>query len=194
MAHGQKIGTALRAGTALCLGLALAWLLAACSTPAPRVVKNDALWAKARVVAVAPLANLTTHYKAGLIAAELAAAELRALKRFEVIGPQAVVSRLNLDELAVNDGLDLSRPAELGRRLGANTLLTGTVNEFRYLYGLYDQPTVGLTLRLVDLKTGQVVWEAVHSAGEASYWPSKMTLNQLAARVCAEMIGTLGSE
>ncbi|MCA9470907.1 MAG: hypothetical protein MRJ96_14750 [Nitrospirales bacterium] len=39
--------------------------------------------------------------------------------------------------------------------------ITGTVDEWRYKVGIDGEPAVGVSLRLIDLKTDQVVWSAV---------------------------------
>ncbi len=44
---------------------------------------------------------------------------------------------------------------------GARYAMTGTVDEWRYKVGIDGEPAVGMTLRLLDLQSDQVVWSAV---------------------------------
>ncbi len=47
--------------------------------------------------------------------------------------------------------------------------LTGSVNEWKYKAGLDGEPTVSLTLRLFDNRSGEQVWSSVASrTGSAS--------------------------
>ncbi len=177
------------AGRALVI-LTLCFLAAGCAQP-EIFVQEEVIAAKARIVAVAPLVNLTSHPKAGLIVAELAATQLMKTERFQVIEPMTVLTKLGLKEYDIDDGLGEIKPAELARRLRANTLLYGTVSEFRYRYGLEDRPAVGLSLRLLDLKTDRVIWAGSHSSGGRRFWPGETTLDQAASRVLAELIKTM---
>ena len=39
-------------------------------------------------------------------------------------------------------------------------LVTGTVDEWRYKYGLHGEPTVGVSLKIIDVKTAKILWSA----------------------------------
>jgi TolB-like protein len=54
------------------------------------------------------------------------------------------------------------------RRQGIHYALTGAVNEWRYKVGLDGEPAVSLSLSIVDVQTGRVVWSAVGSKSGAS--------------------------
>ncbi len=45
--------------------------------------------------------------------------------------------------------------------------ITGTVDEWRYKVGIDGEPAVGVSLRLLDLTTNQVIWSAV--GGQAGW-------------------------
>jgi hypothetical protein len=52
-------------------------------------------------------------------------------------------------------------PQVLGEILGADALVFGQVTHFDYYYGfLYSQLAVGLSLEMLDSKTGEVLWKA----------------------------------
>lgn len=53
------------------------------------------------------------------------------------------------------------------RQQGARYALAGAVDEWRYKVGLDGEPAVGVSLRLIDLATGQVLWSG---AGARTGW------------------------
>lgn len=53
------------------------------------------------------------------------------------------------------------------RQQGARYALTGTVTEWRYKTGVDSEPAVGITLQVIDVPSGQVVWSA---SGGRSGW------------------------
>jgi hypothetical protein len=51
-------------------------------------------------------------------------------------------------------------PQRLGKLLGADALVFGQVTHFDYYYGLlYSQLAVGLSIEMVDSKTGELLWK-----------------------------------
>jgi polysaccharide biosynthesis protein PelC len=49
------------------------------------------------------------------------------------------------------------------RNIHARYALTGSVNEWTYKVGLDGEPVVGISLQLIDVKTGRILWTAVGS-------------------------------
>ena len=54
------------------------------------------------------------------------------------------------------------------RSTHAQYAMTGSVNEWTYKVGLDGEPVVGLSLQLIDLKSGRIVWTAVGSLSGGS--------------------------
>ena len=74
-----------------------------------------------------------------------------------------------IDRLLQEQGLTKSEeihcktPQELGKLLGVDALIYGQITHYDRLYAvLYSQVAVGATLRMVDVKSGQVLWEVSH--------------------------------
>lgn len=70
-----------------------------------------------------------------------------------------------VDQLLKKEGLDSWKkihsipPAQLGNILGAEALIFGQVTHFDYYYGfLYAQLAVGLSMAMVEAKSGEVLW------------------------------------
>jgi hypothetical protein len=67
-----------------------------------------------------------------------------------------------LESVGIVDGgqLVVVDPVKLGRDLGVHALMFGVVTHFDYVnIGFYRHRKVGLELRLVDVATGETIWE-----------------------------------
>lgn len=73
------------------------------------------------------------------------------------------------------------------KQQGARYALGGSVQEWRYKVGIDGEPAVGVTLELIDLTTGAVVWSA---AGAKSGW-SREALSAVAQKLLADLLTTL---
>ena len=65
--------------------------------------------------------------------------------------------------------------------------MTGTVDEWRYKVGIDGEPAVGVSLRLVDLTTNQVVWSAVGGQTGWSREAVSAVAQKLIKRLLAEV-------
>ncbi|MGH7299699.1 MAG: hypothetical protein ACREJE_04725, partial [Candidatus Rokuibacteriota bacterium] len=74
----------------------------------------------------------------------------------------------------------------LGRLLQVSHVLQGSVTEYRYKPGLSEAPAVGLTARLVESASGEVVWTASHARVGLS-WIREDGLARVAQRVTHDM-------
>ena len=117
---------------------------------------------KGAAIAVLPLENYTESPMAGIKASSMAAAILSAR------GVRVADRFSGLQERPMQEA-ELKRViAELAAANVAYSL-TGSVNEWKYKAGLDGEPTVSLTLRLFDNRSGEQVWSSVASrTGSAS--------------------------
>lgn len=141
--------------------LALVITLAACSvarmtemTPLPR----DARWV------MLPIVNQSSTPQAGQRAEAVTATLLRA-------EGLALAEYPPMEEADGFPVLEESRRLELARQwaqqAGYRYGITGTVSEWRYKSGLDGEPAVGITLKIIDLRNGDVLWSAT---GARSGW------------------------
>lgn len=70
---------------------------------------------------------------------------------------------------------------------GIRYAITGSVEEWHYKVGVDGEPAVGLTLKVIDLADGSVVWSAV---GAKSGW-SRSALSGVAQDLVKEMLSSL---
>lgn len=171
--------------------LATAGLLAACSTG----IVNQ--WARPNAAPVARLAilpfdNQTAAVRAGSIVADVLASELIATGGLPVADPGEVGDVLRRENL---DPIDIARwpaPVRLGRLLQASHVLQGAVIEYRYKPGLSETPVVGVTARLVEVASGDVVWTATHTRS-GSTWFREEGLARVVQEVARDMAAHLSA-
>ena len=170
---------------------ALALLAAGCGDSRIVYVDQQSLSAKTRTVAVAPLVNLSTYPRAGLIAGQIAGVQLRMVQGFKVISMDEVLAESRLSEFELEEQKDAGPHIEAAKKLGADSVLKGSVTEYRYVPGVYDRPSVGLILELMDLKSGKVVWSAAIARSGNKFRTDDLTLSQLTSELCSEVLAGL---
>jgi hypothetical protein len=73
------------------------------------------------------------------------------------------------------------------RAQGARYALLGSVQEWRYKAGIDGEPAVGVSLQVLDLSSGQVVWSV---SGAKSGW-SRQALSAVAQGLLTELLDGL---
>lgn len=168
----------LAAATLLAVGLA------ACSTTdigrAPELPAN-AQWG------LLPFANHTETPQAGLRAEAIAETILRARGEINLRHYPASLNNETLFEPMDRKQMDAA--LEWARSENLNYALTGTVDEWRYKVGIDGEPAVGLTLQLIEVASGKVVWSA---AGGKSGW-SREALSAVAQKLSRSLLSPLTS-
>jgi PBP1b-binding outer membrane lipoprotein LpoB len=105
-----------------------------------------------------PINNLSETPQADVQGQTLIETKLRAhgVKRLAVYVPSQPVSlRTLLDpDTQIDEGLKWARAA------GHRYALSGTISEWHYKSGADKEPVVGMNLKLLDLASGEVVWQA----------------------------------
>lgn len=158
--------------------------LLGCASAEQEWVKPGA--ARVTRVAVLPFENQTTALRAGQSAAELLVSELLATGAVKVMDPSEVADLLRRENLDPADAARLPSAQRVGRLLQVSHVLQGSVTEFRYKPGLSETPAVGLTARLVEVTSGEVVWTS-SQARFGSSWVREDGLARVAQRVARDM-------
>ena len=141
-------------------------------------------------LAVLPFENQTSALRAGQAVSDLLVSEILATGTTPVMDPSEVADLLRRESLDPADAGRLPSAQRLGRILQVSHVLQGAVTEYRYKPGLSETPAVGLTARLVDVATGEVVWTASH-ARLGSSWIREDGLGRVAQRVAHDMAAHL---
>ena len=112
-----------------------------------------------RRIAVLPLENLTNERFAAERVREVLNVELCAQGLFDVVEAGEVNRVLRVTNLANPSELGPAELAALGKELGVQALLNGSVLEFEERrIGTISTPNIALSLRLIDVESGLVIW------------------------------------
>lgn len=142
-----------------CIGMLL---LAGCATAnrsnAPTLEKN-VKWA------LLPMENYTETPQAGFRMESITETILRIKGALPLEKYPPSLTQGGLFEPA--DAKTVETALGWAKQAGARYAVTGAVNEWRYKTGVDGEPAVGVTLKVIDLQTRQVIWDA---AGARTGW------------------------
>jgi TolB-like protein len=158
--------------------LMVAWLTG-CATV--QTVGSEKL-AGTETWALLPFANHTETPQAGLRAEAIAANLLRGhgLPRLQTY-PAGLAAETLLEPTDHKLG---EKAVAWAREQGVRYAVSGEVNEWRYKVGIDGEPAVGLTMQVLDLNDGRVVYSA---AGGKSGW-SREALSAVAQKLMKDMV------
>lgn len=119
-------------------------------------------------VAVLKFENHTNDPKIGERMRDLVIMEILALGLFDVVDKTVVEEVLLEEGLEETGGLNKDVIRRLGKRLDVQALMVGSVITYENeRIGNYAYPIVALSLRLLDVSSGAIIWEA--SGTETAY-------------------------
>lgn len=133
-------------------------------------------------VAILPFANNTETVQADTRAASIVSDLLHIQHVHVMVYPESGDCKQLLE---CKNTSEKERQAIIwARKHNARFTITGSINEWRYKVGLDGEPSVSITLRIVDLQTKQVVWSAVGS----KVGGSRSGLGDIAQNLIMEML------
>lgn len=134
--------------------------------------------------AMLPMVNQTDTPQAGLSAEAIAEHGLRMHGLRDIVRYPVALSRDSLFEPSERRVAEEAQ--KWAREQGIRYGLTGVVQEWRYKVGIDGEPAVGVTLQVLDLSTGQIVWSA---SGAKSGW-SREALSGVAHKLLYQLLDT----
>ncbi|MCP3178290.1 MAG: penicillin-binding protein activator LpoB [Desulfuromonadales bacterium] len=137
-----------------------------CSTTRHSFVEESFDPGYVQMVAVLPLENHSAEKFAAERLRDVVTTELLARRLFKVV-EKGDLRRFLREEVAEAEtvSLDASTAKRMGKALNVDAYLAGSVDDYSELRnGSYSYPQVALTLRLVDVQTGRIIWQASDSA------------------------------
>lgn len=149
-------------------------------------------------VAVLPLENLTTERFAADRVRELLVVELSSKALFEVVESGEVNRVLRMKNLAGANEVGPELIQQLGQELKVQALLTGSVIEFReQRTGNLNTPDVALSLKLLDVETGLVIWSVTDAHTGLGVWTRLFGVGEedqttAARKLIRDLLTTLG--
>lgn len=114
--------------------------------------------------------------------------EILRSQYYELVERSQMANVLSESELSLS-GLSATKAAEVGGMMGADGVMIGTVSEYETVaYRGRTLPVVGISARLIDCKTGKIIW-SVDFADRSD--DRSATLSEHARRVVHEMMAGL---
>ncbi|AXW61476.1 penicillin-binding protein activator LpoB [Ralstonia solanacearum] len=168
---------------AVAAGFGLALALSACAvvdSGRPPAGKASDAWV------VLPIANYTETPQAGLRAESIAMSLLKARGFTNLKQYPASLNSDSLFDPAEREAT--ARALEWARGEKARYALTGAVSEWRYKVGVDGEPAVGITLQVIDVPSGNVIWSAT---GSRTGW-SRDAVSAVAQKLLRELLSPLG--
>jgi TolB-like protein len=142
----------------------------------------------ATAIYVAPFHNATGNSAAGDAVSELVTTSLLS-QNLPVVQSEATLQR----------GRELVNGAEgtrdilgLARAAYASHAVVGTVHEYRFNSDLDGAPTAGLTMRLVDVASGETLWQGSSSAASGYYGSLSRTAQTAVNKLVRKMTAGRG--
>ena len=151
-------------------------------------VETGALIDDGRYAAVLPLVNLTTHPHAGRIVGDLLTTEIYASSNFRIMESTEMLEMLKGQDDDLDRVLDRTVAQAIGDKLGVDTVVFGSVTEYRYKRGLNEKPVVGINIRMLDVKSGNILAVGSRSETGGCFWFCEDSLNRLAQKVCRDLV------
>lgn len=151
-------------------------------------VETGNLRPEGRHAAILPLVNLTTYPHAGRIVGDLLTTEMYASTRFRILESTGMLERLKGEEEDLDRVLDRAVAQRIGKTLGVDTVVFGSVTEYRYKRGLDEDPVVGINIRMLDVPSGDILWVGSRSETGGCFWFCEDSLNRLAQKVCHTLV------
>ena len=113
-----------------------------------------------RRIAILPFENYTRNEGLASTIREMVLAEVLAQNIFEVV--DFSITDLVIFEEGLEKSLKMDKGTikRIGNRLGVQALLIGSLTHLEEIReGSYSYPVIGISLRLIDIKLGAIIWE-----------------------------------
>ena len=132
-----------------------------------------------------PVANYTASPQAGdrmeaILTTLLQVRGVRSIKRYSPTEKMGAIPILDTQQ-------GYQRALAWARKQNLRYGFTGSVEEWRYKSGVEREPAVGVSLRVVDIATGEVLWAA---SGARSGW-GRETISGTAQKLLTEMLAEI---
>jgi len=147
-------------------------------------------------VAILPFYNISGYRDAGKVVANIFVTEMFKTDRFNVEETGNIVQFMIQERMDTIGEIEIESLKILGKRLGVDAVMTGTVEEFAEAGGAYSVPTVAITARMIDSNTGKLIWSGQNKRKGDDYnivldLGEVRSLTALTQKVVREMIDTI---
>lgn len=175
--------------------LLLLFLCAGCSAPSLTPFASSDL--RAGSMAILPFDNLSEAPGAGKTMENYVLVEFLKLPSLRIVEPGQVMAALSQARIRLATNIPRETVIQLGEDLGIDYLMVGIVHEYKLQRltgagGSGEVPVVSVSLRIVETKTGNIVWAVnVSRSGKDNETVFGMgriqSINGLAANIAIEL-------
>ncbi len=117
-------------------------------------------------IAILPLENFSTQKGINSHANELLTTRILGRQLYKVVEKGELYRFLN-DEMRSSDKelIDQRVAKRMAREFNIEAYIAGSIDSYNEVRnGSYTYPEIAISLRMVDIKTGNIIWKASHSA------------------------------
>ena len=151
-------------------------------------------------VAVLPFVNHTQTKLVENRFSNIVTTEILSRELFEVATPGDVLAFLKEEVRGDPTAVDAQVARKMGRALKVDAYLTGAVEIYDMeRNGTYNYPVIAVTMQLIDIKSGRIIWQA--AGGDTGYdsWSRVFGLasddfNRVSFRLARELLDTMQSQ
>jgi len=169
----------------------LSCIFVSCSSYHQQFIEKDVLLSKDRHIAVLPFFNLTAYPHAGKIVSDLVLTELYAQTDFRMMDQTKVMSILNKDDEDMERFMNRTAAIKIGKMLDVDSVIYGSVTEFRYKRSLNEVPVACVSIRLLDVKSNRILWVGSKSAVGGNCWFCDDALTRLAQSIAHDLVKSI---
>jgi len=168
-------------------------ILVSCSSYHQQFIEKDVILSKDRHIAVLPFFNLTAYPHAGKIVSDFVLTEFYAQTDFRMMDQTKVMSILNKNDEDMETLLTQTDAVKIGKMLDVDSVIYGSVTEFRYKRSLNEVPVASISIRMLDVKSNRILWAASKSAVGGNCWFCDDALTQLAQSIAHDLVKLIQS-
>lgn len=150
-------------------------------------------------IAVLPLENFSKEKGSAKRARELLITRILGLGLYDVV-EQGELHRFLRDEVRSKEKalIDQTVAKRMAREFGVQAYITGSIDDYKEVRnGSYSYPVIAMTLRMIDVKTGKIIWQSSADASGYStagrlFGLSSEGTNQVLFRLIDKLLNTMG--
>jgi len=135
-----------------------------------------------------PFRNYSDNPCASLALTELFYTELCACEKFTVVPLHKVMDKIDDD---YSDSCGSGELKKIASNVGADTVVLASVLEYRYKKGFRQRPVVGVNVRLICAKNGEVLWSQSVTREEFQFMFYKGSLSFVSQKICRQIVNKL---
>lgn len=139
------------------------------------------------IIAVLDFENFADYVNAGEITAEFTRTELLA-RNFKVCSKNEFLKLCKTAGIDINTSIKEKNLSEIMEKTGVNTIICGSVAEYRYKYGLGEAPAVSFNLQALDCATNSIIWQTSGSRSTGRFFLIEYSLSELAQKTIKKII------